>query len=220
MDLRAAPARRRAVAGLVVLAVHGVLVCLGWQTKLELPRERETPVVSWMRLLPDPVARVLKEAERSVAPAPPVSRSLVVAAPAAPSPGAAAAVVPTPNVPINEASTASPPAALPGHVGLDGAEVGVPAPAARAASGALVLAPRREVLRESFANPGVLDPRSNTPVPTFEEHIALGMNPDLCLKVERLPDGSTRRALVHRVDMPSAMQAMNGIRTAPVRTCP
>ncbi|HSI46634.1 MAG TPA: hypothetical protein VLA61_00015 [Ideonella sp.] len=192
LDFRAAPVRRRAVAVVVVVLVHGALVLVlgqsGWQTKQLLTRADESPVVTWMRLLPDPVLRsVRQQAERSVAPAPPSPRSFAVPSPS-PSPGAA--VEPAPVgliVPITESRPGSPAAALPGQVGLDGAEVGVPVPVARAASGALVLTPSREVLRESFANPGVLDPRSNTPVPTFEERIAMGMDPGCASRSSACP---------------------------------
>jgi len=222
-ELFVAPGRlawRRALVAAAVLVAHGVPVFVGWQTSLVVTRADESPVVTWMHLLPDPVLRsVRQQAERSVVPAPPVPRSFTV-----PSPGPGAAVEPAPVGsigPITESQVGSPrAAALPGQVGLDGAEVGVPVPASSAAPGALVLTPGREVLRESFANPGVLDPRSNTPVPTFEERIAMGMDPELCLKVERLPDGTTRRSMARRVEVPSAMQATHGVRTAPVRVCP
>ena len=47
----------------------------------------------------------------------------------------------------------------------------------------------------ALANPAVNDPRSNSPKPTFEERIAMGLDPELCVKLERLPDGSIQRSM-------------------------
>lgn len=79
--------------------------------------------------------------------------------------------------------------------------------------------PGREVLRGSLANPATQDPRTNTPRPSVEEKIALGLNPDLCLKEERMADGTFRRYLAKRQVVPTAAQAYTGVRTERIAVC-
>ncbi|MCO5975142.1 hypothetical protein [Ideonella oryzae] len=81
------------------------------------------------------------------------------------------------------------------------------------------LTPDDKVMQGTPKNAALTDPRSNTPKPTFEERIAIGMDPDLCVKVERLPDGSTRRSLVRRVRIPT-LAATQGVGAASVAVCP
>lgn len=102
-----------------------------------------------------------------------------------------AAITPfTPVDPADASGVSAVPVAVPGVAG-DAA-----AAASRAGSAPLALRPSREVLLGSLgSNPAVTDPRSNTPKPTFEERLAMGLNPELCVKVERLPDGTFRRSM-------------------------
>lgn len=104
-----------------------------------------------------------------------------------------------------------------GAVGLDGAARGPNGPASGPER--LAMKPGREVLRGSLANPATQDPRTNTPRPSVEEKIALGLNPDLCLKEERMADGTVRRYLGKRQVVPTAAQAHTGVRTERIAVC-
>lgn len=104
-----------------------------------------------------------------------------------------------------------------GTVGLDGAAAVPQGPASGPQR--LAMKPGAEVLRGSLANPATQDPRTNTPRPSVEEKIALGLNPDLCLKEERMADGSVRRYLAKRQVVPTAAQAYTNVRTERIAVC-
>ncbi|WP_143074204.1 hypothetical protein [Roseateles sp. YR242] len=189
--------------------------------KLITPREHEAPRVSTVRLIPDPTtpAEQAQPSARMALPAPlgsppPLSslaglRTEINLLPDSSGWAGGAA---------HEATSADTDAPQSfGRVGLDGAAHLPAGPA----SGPQRLAaiPGREVLRGSLANPAVMDPRSNSPRPSMEEKIALSLNPELCLKEERMPDGTIRRALVKRKEVPSAAQAYTGIKTMRVMVC-
>jgi hypothetical protein len=90
-----------------------------------------------------------------------------------------------------------------------------------AASGpsVLILKPRRDVMLGALANPAVSDPRSNSPRPTFEERIAMGLDPELCVKLERLPDGSIQRSMGRLQNAQSAIQNTHGTGARGIKVC-
>jgi hypothetical protein len=201
--------------------VHAAVVLLAWHMKLVLPRVAALPVLTMLRLLPERTDRADPRSGDSRSPSgtPPARRGALQSTPITPPPPPVppAPDLARPNQAPSQGAIAPAAGDRSGRVALDGSD---PAPAGSAASGALVLTPSREVLRGALANPAVMDPRSNTPTPTFEERMAMGMNPDLCLKVERMPDGTQRRSLMRSVELPSTLQAEHGHKTALVRVCP
>lgn len=109
-----------------------------------------------------------------------------------------------------------------GEVGAPGtAAVGAALSPGSAASGAgaLNLRPRIEILRGALANPATTDPRSNSPRPTFEERIAMGLDPDLCVKLERDADGVVRRRMGRMARTLTHLQSTQGVGAKDVRTC-
>lgn len=223
-------ARRRVTALLAVLAVHIGLVYLGWTLKVVVSVTRDMPIVTQLRLIPLPPlvlarAQVRRPSEGGrragrdgLVPALRGPSHDQLSAPAAPAPVEPKAVA------RGVVSAGS------GQVGLDGSEratgmeVSASHPASSRAfqvrsSSGLALTPEDKVMQGTPKNPALTDPRSNTPQPTFEERIAIGMNPELCVKVERLPDGSTRRSLVKRVRVPT-LAATQGVGAASVGVCP
>lgn len=223
---------------MAVLAVHVGLVYLGWTLRVEVAVVRDMPIITQLRLMPvQPQALTPTDAPRASADRQggglrrhfPAARPTIGNQMAAP----AVQALPAPE-PL---SPAEPPVAAhgvvpsgSGRVALDGSEVAatVAAPASRPASSrsvpvrspsGLSLTPDDKVMQGTPKNAALTDPRSNTPKPTFEERIAIGMDPDLCVKVERLPDGSTRRSLVRRVRIPT-LAATQGVGAASVGVCP
>lgn len=91
-------------------------------------------------------------------------------------------------------------------------------PAASAARG-LDLRPSAEVLRGALANPATLDPRSNSPKPTFEERIAMGLDPELCVKLVRDDDGVVRRRMGRLGRAQTLLQSSHGVTGDGVRVC-
>ncbi|MFG6457606.1 hypothetical protein [Roseateles sp. BYS96W] len=179
------PSRRRAFAASAVCAGHA-LVLLGLLQHRQAPsRDAAEPA----RLLQ---VRLLS-APRTPAPqAPAAPRRPSPVAAAAPQPVAAPVALPAPARSIAE------PVAAPASPG--GAEAAAAASSGPVSGGggggALSLKPSRDVLLGSMgSNEAVNDPRSNTPKPTFEERIAMALNPELCVKVERLPDGTIKRSM-------------------------
>lgn len=228
--------RRGAAAALVVVTHLAVLMAV-WQWRLATPQGKELPRSISIRLLPDPAERRVhrESATAAAGDAAEAADARVERAPALPSrmerPRAVepvrSLVAPLPVTPETEAARRPPDgsaaAATSGaRVGLDGAPSGAAGPAMSGSANAsgLALTPGREVLRGSMANPAVSDPRSNSPRPTFEERFAMGLDPTLCLKEERLPDGTIRRSLKHAGQAQSTMSATHGARTAAVRVCP
>ena len=113
-----------------------------------------------------------------------------------------------------------------GASGLDGGMggAGFPTSAAGAgssasASGAQTLTPSREVMLGSLSNPATSDPRSNTPKPTIEERIAMPLDPELCVKLERLPNGEIRRRMGKMVNAQSAIQNTHGTGPHGIKVC-
>jgi len=90
---------------------------------------------------------------------------------------------------------------------------------AASAPGALDLKPSSEVLRGALVNPATTDPRSNSPKPTFEERIAMGLDPDLCVKLERDADGFVRRRMGRLVNATSLLQSTHGVGAKSARVC-
>ncbi|MCA6215864.1 hypothetical protein KGA65_04815 [Ideonella sp. B7] len=226
-------ARWRVTVLLAVLAVHIGLVYFGWTLKVAVSVTRDTPIVTQLRLIPlQPLALAPTQARRSPEGGPGAGRDGLRPVPRVPSRDQldqlSAPAAPVPVEPKAVAHGVVP--AGRGQVGLDGSEnaAAVEAPAShpasshifqvRSASG-LALTPEDKVMQGTPKNPALTDPRSNTPKPTFEERFAIGMNPDLCVKVERLPDGSTRRSLVQRVRVPT-LAATRGVGAASVGVCP
>ncbi len=201
-----------------MIGAHVALVLIAWQMKLATPRGNEPPRSITIRLIPEkPVRR--ERAQAAAAAMPPTNRA---ASPIKPITAISSIVVPPLPLPTetDNAPTAGAASPAPGtsHVGLDGGAAAGPGYAASGPRG-LALTPGRAVMQGSLANPAVNDPRSNSPRPTFEERFAMGLDPTLCLKWERLPDGTTRRALIHRKEAQSTMSATHGGRTKPVMVC-
>jgi len=214
---RAGRSPRRAVAAAAVLGAHLLVLLAIWQMKAATSAQlRETTREITLRLLPLPAEprarqpldrkfeRQLTEAlrprervDRVPAPAPPRITLL-------PPPSDAGARTPLPGS---------------GAVGLDGT-VAAAAPGL-AASGphGLNLTPSRDVLRGALANPATSDPRSNSPVPTFEERITMGLDPDACLLTERLPDGTIRRRMSKYRRVQSTMSAVHAQGQGSARIC-
>lgn len=190
-----------------MLAGHLAVLLVAWEMKTASPRDAEARRTIMLRLIPvtKPPRVARAEATRQeVAALPrrardqPADREDVrsVLAPVAAAPTAAA-----------EAGTAG-----------QGSGISS-APPGWAASAPLALKPGREVLLGSLANPAVNDPRSNSPKPTFEERIAMGLDPELCLKMERLPDGSVRRTMSRLVQAQTTLQNTHGVGARGTRVC-
>jgi hypothetical protein len=193
MRLRAS----RAAGMLLVVCVHGAAVWLVWRS---LASREPAAAVRWtvVQLLP-PSRRPAVER-----PAPPAARraevrpAVAVATPAPLSPGESA----------EADATAAQPA-----VGAGAAPAGAPAAAP------LVLRPSREVLRGALANPATQDPRANSPRPTAEERMAMAIDNQLCVREERLPDGSVRRWMGRLKRTASAIEARTGHKGIDVGVC-
>ncbi|OWQ93483.1 hypothetical protein CDN99_03155 [Roseateles aquatilis] len=86
-------------------------------------------------------------------------------------------------------------------------------------TGPLRLRPSREAIRGAFANPAVVDPRANSPRPTAEEKMAMAIDPELCLLVDRNADGTDRRRWGKYTMVAPAIQEQTGWKGKPVRVC-
>lgn len=223
---RSVAGRRRVVTATLVAGAHVAVLLLVWQLKLVEPRDSEAPRVIEIRLLPERVER------RSVARAASAREARARQAVSVVEP-VRGIVLPLPQLlPVPEVAIAPPPETMTtapagqvlpgpggGRVGLDGGAVAGSGLAASGVRG-LALTPDRKVLRGALENPAVNDPRSNTPKPNLEERMAMALDPGLCLKLERTPEGQIRRVLKRSVEAQSTMSAVHGQRTAPVRVCP
>jgi hypothetical protein len=209
---------------------HLLLLMLAWQLRPPAPDTQDARRSSTVRLLPSPSTSRASTSSASASsrvaapvavppfPMPTTLRTQVTlmvdpsewAPPAPPAPSA------TPVSPAGStrAADAGPFSA---QVGLDGAARAPQGPASGPRR--LAMKPSQEVLRGSLANPATQDPRTNTPRPSVEEKIALGLNPDLCLKEERLPDGTIRRYLAKRRVVPTAAQAYTQVKTERIAVC-
>lgn len=171
--------RRRAVAVSAVCLGHVLVLLAVWELRQAPARSVDD------RARPVPIRWLPERRERA-----PQARAVAQPRPAPALPARHPAIaVDAPVEPVGVSSTLR-------AVPADAGETGAATVAAGGASAPLALRPSREVLLGSLgSNPAVTDPRSNTPRPTFEERLAMGLNPELCVKLERLPDGSLRRSM-------------------------
>lgn len=185
-----------------MLLGHAALLLLAWQARRLPAGGGDARHAVELRMVP-PAPRPRERSARAEALPPamaPITLPLI-ALPALPGVAELAAV----------AGAAAPGAPLGGAPGLSGL----------AASGVrgLDLKPSAEILRGALANPATTDPRSNSPKPTFEERIAMGLDPSLCVKLERDADGHVRRRMGRLVDALSSLQATQGVGAKGVKVC-
>ena len=182
--------RRRALAASAVCAGHVLVLLALLELRQAPPRDAsEARRLTTIRLLPERRERAAPTAA-AVAPQPVRAsvRPQPVAEPVLPAEAAQVASLPVPATVAAAASGVAMGAEPGGQAGTSGAAGNGHAP--------LSLKPSRDVLLGSLgSNEAVHDPRSNTPKPTFEERIAMALNPELCVKVERLPDGTIKRSM-------------------------
>ncbi|MDR7331904.1 hypothetical protein [Roseateles asaccharophilus] len=193
--------RRRTLAASTVLVAHLALLWVIWQLRLQAQPLGHLRASMPIRFVPDRRLRIDPEA---AAPIPERRRPTADQAPT--TLRVVASVAEGSNVTGNEASHAS------------ATQMASPGPSA-SAPGPLALKPSRDVMLGSLSNPALSDPRSNTPKPTFEERIAMGLNPELCVKLERLPNGETRRRMGRMVDAQSAIQNTYGVGPHGIKVC-
>lgn len=218
------PTPRGRALGAAALA-HLLLLLLAWHLKPPLESRESSPArrSSTLRLLaptaPSQGARPLASA---LVPPPPPPASLPIGLRTQVSlmmdPAEwGSAPTPSPTAVSSGPRSSADTAQSFGTVGLDGAAAVPQGPASGPQR--LAMKPGREVLRGSLANPATQDPRTNTPRPSVEEKIALGLNPDLCLKEERMADGTVRRYLAKRRVVPTAAQAYTNVRSERIAVC-
>ncbi|MFG6430475.1 hypothetical protein [Roseateles sp. LYH14W] len=184
---------------LAVLMAHAAVLLLLWQGRRSPVGGAEASQALVLRLVPPPSPRRT-----------PVERPQAVVVPVE------IRVIVPPEFVIATGAVASPDGAT-ATVGAHGV---VPSPAQPASSsGPLNLRPRIEVLRGALANPATTDPRSNSPRPTFEERIAMGLDPDLCVKLERDAQGLVTRRMGRMARTLTHLQATQGAGAKDVRTC-
>ncbi len=189
----------RAVGLAAVVVLHGLVAWLGWRMLLG---PKPDPVRPWVTLRLLPPERPVPA--RVVAWAPPPRLAPVVAAPAP--------ALLAPPMPFEDAPGVATPS-QPRPTGV------APPSAAGTASAPLDLRPSKEVLRGALAHPGTQDPRANTPRPSAEERMAMAIDPRLCVKAERHPDGSVTRSMSRLTRKPSSIEANTGHRGLDVWVC-
>lgn len=109
--------------------------------------------------------------------------------------------------------------ATPGQ-GSEGAPAASPLSSATAPGPkGLDLKPSAEILRGALVNPATVDPRSNSPKPTFEERMAMGLDPSLCVKLDRDPDGTVRRRMGRLGRAQSLLQSSQGVGAQGLLVC-
>lgn len=200
--------RRRQVACCAVIAGHAALLLLAWQARrLPAGTAQARPSLMVQLLPPRPEHRRRPEAA-------PVSS--LAALPRLPN-------LPLPALPSlsSEPAVTTVPAVGGDAVASDrSGAVGAAVPGA-AASGprSLDLRPSADVLRGALVNPATVDPRSNSPKPTFEERIAMGLDPTLCVKLERDPDGTVRRRMGKLGRAQSLLQSTHGVGAQGLLVC-
>jgi len=194
--------RRRAVAASAVCLGHVLLLLAVWQSRQGATGEVEARR-SVLILLP-----VMRSDRAAATPARliPPRRPVEL-------PGMAS----EPVTPV-ETSAGAAPAGGSAEPGQGATGVAMPGLAASGPA-ALVLKPQRDVMLGALSNPAVNDPRSNSPKPTFEERIAMGLDPELCVKLERLPDGSIRRSMGRMAQAQSAIQNTYGTGPHGIKVC-
>lgn len=197
--------RRRALAASAVCAGHVLVLLAAWQIKHAAPRDTaEVRRLTTIRLLPERRERAARA---------PAIAAHAMALPRLPE---------APAVPADVSSLLIPVPAIAGSADTAGRSAGSAAVAPGAAASGpapLQLKPHVDVLRGSLASLAANDPRANTPRPTFEERIAMGADPQACVKVERLPDGSVRRSMGRLEEALSTMQATFGVGGRSIKTC-
>ncbi|MEO6276629.1 hypothetical protein [Roseateles sp.] len=198
------PSRRRAVAASAVCLGHVLVFLAVWQARQALPREAEARTSVAVRLIAERRERAARATPSppARAAAPRAVEQIPALAPVEAAAGVSTAAAPSTSVEPGQGSAV---AGLPGL----------------AASGpvALVLKPQRDVMLGALANPAVNDPRSNSPKPTFEDRIAMGLDPELCVKLERLPGGSVRRSMGRLANAQSAIQNTYGTGAHGIKVC-
>ncbi|KQV95585.1 MULTISPECIES: hypothetical protein [unclassified Roseateles] len=194
---RLASSRRRQMAVWAVLLGHAALLLLIWQARRWPAAGEEARRSVVLRLLPPP-PQLHQRAARVQA-----------RQPTAPSPGISPR--PTPTLPGAPDGEGAPVVAATGAALSPGAAASAP--------GALNLRPSPEILRGALANPATTDPRSNSPRPTFEERIAMGLDPDLCVKLERDAEGVVRRRMGRLVNATSLLQSTHGVGARGLLVC-
>lgn len=187
-----------------MIAGHAALLLLAWQARRLPPGAAEVRPSMVVQLLP---LRLPPRPENRLRPDTAPLRSLAA----------------LPNLPLPAPPTVSSEPALPGDAarGDSPASTGAAAAPGTAASGprALDLRPSAAVLRGALVNPATLDPRSNSPKPTFEERIAMGLDPTLCVKLERDPDGTVRRRMGKLGRAQSLLQSTHGVGAQGLLVC-
>lgn len=198
-------AMRRAVALSAVCLGHVLLLLAVWQPRQAATGEAEARR-SVLILLP---AQRRDRAVSKAASQMPARRPVEVAARRS---QPVASVQVSPGVPVAAAlGSATQPAQGSIGVAMPGLTASGPA--------ALRLTPHRDVMLGALSNPAVNDPRSNSPKPTFEERIAMGLDPELCVKLERFPDGTVRRSMGRLVNAQSAIQNTYGSGPHGIKVC-
>lgn len=205
--MRADDVRRRMATVMGVVLVHGMVVVVWtWSsTKRTTPPVREIAITV-----------ALKPME-----SPPQSRSETLSAVPRALPPSLLVIPPT------EQETTWTPTNSPGwehdwtRPRSDGSsqQAEGPSSASSAPGGPLVLTPSKEAIKGAFANPAVVDPRANSPRPNAEERMAMAIDPSLCLKVDRDPDGTERRSWSHYTEVVPAITQQTGLKGKPVRVC-
>lgn len=194
---RLASSRRRQVAVCAVLLGHAVLLLLVLQARRWPAGGEEARRSVVLRLVPQPPQLRQRAARVQARP------------PAAASPGISPR--PTPTLSAAPSGEGAPVVAATGAAVSPGAAASAP--------GALNLRPSPEILRGALANPATTDPRSNSPKPTFEERIAMGLDPELCVKLERDADGFVRRRMGRLVNATSLLQSTHGVGARGLLVC-
>ncbi|MGQ3050484.1 MAG: hypothetical protein ACT6S0_01750 [Roseateles sp.] len=181
---------------LLVLAVHGLAVWLIWRSlaSREPAHAQRWTVIRWLPLPLQPAAEK---------PAPPVARRADVRP----------AITGAAPAPVSQGEAAQGDAPAQPSVGAGAARAGAPVAVP------LVLLPSKEVLRGALANPATQDPRANSPRPTAEERMAMAIDNQLCVREERLPDGSVRRWMGRLKRTASAIETRTGHRGIDLSVC-
>ncbi|WP_157275660.1 hypothetical protein [Pelomonas sp. Root1444] len=201
--------KHRPLAAFAVLGAHLVLLWALWQ--LNQPVRPDSPVSTSipLRFVPDRKARAQAASEQAT-PTLARMRTFPVRSP----------MTVTPVVPSVGAAASTDGEAAPSQAAISPSGPSASAPGSSAsASGPLTLTPSREVMLGSLSNPATSDPRSNTPRPTFEERIAMALDPELCVKLERLPNGKIRRRMGKMVNAQSAIQNTHGTGPHGIKVC-
>lgn len=199
-----APRRRRATGAVLVVLAHVLVAWWVGRAVLQRPAAPGPVRLTEVWLLPAPV-----QAQRQPA------------AQAAPAPRVIAkGLKPQDTLPVPDDEQGTPAA----PAGTDAAALATgtspsPGVAGTAGPAPLVLVPSRDVLRGALANPATSDPRANSPKPTAQERMAMAIDPMLCIKQDRLPDGTVTRRWGRLALTTSTIEATTGHKGLPVGVC-